>query len=108
MNDEQDRDPERPETLRIALERPIELNKGRYDALDLREPTVGEMLRAEGHLRKGVTVEAMRLRDIHLVAAVSGWPVAAVERLPVSKMEQATEFLLAFAERTPTAETAAD
>jgi hypothetical protein len=91
----------RPQTLTIELAKPIEFQKGAYQALALREPTVGEMRKADGQCRNSVNMETLRLRDIHLVAMVSGWPVPAVEMMPISKLEEASKFLLGFIETGP-------
>lgn len=93
--------PARAPTLTLTIDPPIELQRGRYDTLELREPTAKQMLNAEAHLRRGVNMESVRLREIELVAAVSGWPKPAVELLPISKLVEAADFLLGFSQAGP-------
>ncbi len=85
-----------PETLVFNLKKPIEFQKGKYDQLILREPTARQMLDAEGHMRRGINPETVRLRDIHLIAAVSGWPVPVAEQLPVSVLVRGAKYLMDF------------
>lgn len=83
----------------ITLATPVTLLREERDTLALREPTAQQIMQAEGHMRKGVTAASLRLRDIHLVAAVAGWPVPAVQALPISRLNEAATYLLGFSMR---------
>ena len=64
--------------------------------LELREPTTGEVEEAQRKL--GATVNAATLREsqIHLVSLVSEMPRFMINALPISKLDQASRYLLGF------------
>ena len=63
--------------------------------IELREPTTGEVEEAQ---RKLTVVNAATLREsqIHLVCLVSELPRFVVNALPISKLDQASRYLLGF------------
>ncbi len=75
--------------LTIQIEPPIESAGGKYDELRLREPLIGQWAKAETH--RGATAQF-----IALISAVSGWPAPAVHLLPVSKFNEAVDYLAGF------------
>lgn len=81
---------EQPESLVIELDKPISYNGGSYDRLELREPTVGEVSRA---LKKGPADLDIAMV---LIVAVSGAPPAVVEKLPITVVARASDYLKGF------------
>jgi hypothetical protein len=94
-----DETPARPDTLVIDIDPAIPHKGGTYSQLPLREPRVGEVRKAEGQMRNGINSESIRNYNIHLVSFVSNWPVIAVEMLPISKLNEAVQYLEGFIER---------
>ena len=91
------------ETITIALRKPVSLGEGAkaisYDHLDLREPTAGELARADA---AGSNVAMV----IALISLVSGTPKSAVEKLCQRDFQEAADFFGHFApasSRTPEA-----
>jgi hypothetical protein len=82
--------------LVIEISPALSFKGGAYDQLRLHEPSVGQVRKAEGSLRNGIHAESLRVYHINLIAAVSGWPVPAVEMMPVTKMNEAANFLARF------------
>jgi hypothetical protein len=75
-----------------------------YETLVLVEPRAGEMRVANGHVRTGVNLQTVYVRNAHLISLVSKrggqfWPVTAVEMLTDSQFTEAADFLLGFSER---------
>ena len=66
-----------------------------WGSMTLRSPTVGQMRPAKALLRKP-SLEALFRSDELLITSVSGWPKAAVLRLPVSRYVEAAGYLNAF------------
>jgi len=92
---------ELPAELIIKLDPAIELKGAKYDELKLREPRASEVRQAEGHLRSSVNVESMRRYQLALISAVTGWNLAVVECLPISKVREASDYLQRFIEGGP-------
>jgi Phage tail assembly chaperone proteins, E, or 41 or 14 len=90
-----------PPTLTIELAPPIEHDGGRYEALVLREPTTGDVLLGDMQLRNGTTHENLRQRQIHIIHRVAGVPVPLVQKLPISKFNQAWVYVSAFLDAGP-------
>lgn len=66
-----------------------------WDSMSLRSPTVGQMRPSKALLKKP-SLEALFRSDELLITAVSGWPKAAVLRLPISRYVEAAGYLNAF------------
>ena len=62
----------------------------------LREPTGAEVRAAEGHLRKGISAEAIRMYQMALIQKVSGVSQQVIDAMPISKITLAAEYLQAF------------
>ena len=69
-----------------------------YSEISLAEPTVGMRRKAESALRTGATSANARQYQLILVAQASGIPFAAVEKFPVSALNDAEAFLRGFIE----------
>lgn len=85
-----------PPTLTIPIDPPVAFEGREYGQIILREPRAGQVRQADEQVRGGVTMAAMRTREHHLVASVSGLPFPVVERLPVSRVTLAMEYLNRF------------
>lgn len=80
-------------TLTIELANPVEFANATYDKLELREPTAGEMV-------KSLTQTGLA-STIALISLVSGVPRGAVEKMPISEVLKADDFLSLFTRRGP-------
>ena len=87
---------EQPDQLTIEIAPPISFRGGSYSEMSLREPSVLEVYQAEQLLRGGVNVATLRQYQMALVSKVSGWPEAAVQMLPIRKLDQAGAYVLGF------------
>ncbi|BAK83968.1 phage tail assembly protein [Komagataeibacter medellinensis] len=85
----------------IELETPINTKSGAcYTQLDLCEPTGGQVLNAEKHL-KGATIGPVDLRmySLTLVSQNAGIPFADIrDYFPISVINEATRYLQSFIE----------
>lgn len=77
-----------PPELVMQLPKPIELNGQVYEALTLREPTAGEM--------KAIRAKPVTDQQIYMVSLIAGIPEKAVERMPVSVIERAENYIAGF------------
>lgn len=82
--------------LVIELDAPVEVQKGAFHEMSLREPKVSERKRAEQYLSKGITAATSRAAEISLVTDVSEWPPAAVLKMPISAFAEAADYLAGF------------
>ena len=87
--------------LVIEFDPPLTFNQMSCERITLREPTGAEVRAAEGHLRKGITAEAIRLYQMSLIQKVSGVAQAVVDQMPVSKITLAAEYLQGFVNPSP-------
>ncbi len=101
MTDETEADDALPPELEITLDPPLVLKGATYESIKLREPKAFEVQQAEAHLAKSVNVESLRKYGVALVSRVSGIPEAVILQLPVSKLNEATEYLQNFVDRGP-------
>lgn len=74
----------------------IEHSGGKYDAIELREPKARELSKALGVMRGNTDSQSLVKFQIALVAAVSGVPEAAIEQMPISKLNEAFDYLQGF------------
>lgn len=79
-------------TLHIDLAQPVTLGQQTYAALDLREPTAGELMKFEQTLTKDGAVAGLIL----LIALIAGIPRPAVEKISVTDYRQAEAYLAGF------------
>jgi hypothetical protein len=99
-------DDEPPRTLDIEIDPPIVINDKTYDVIHLKEPTAFQVEDAEKEMASGMTVYTLRKYQIKLVANVSGIPHPIVQRIPISLVIKAFDFLQPFtASGRPTGET---
>lgn len=89
---------ELPPSKTITINPPIKHAGASYDAIVLREPTVGEVRKADKQLGPGITQETLRLRSIWLVSFVSGVPVPVLEQVGISTLNRAMAYLTPFLE----------
>lgn len=82
-----------PPSLLIELETPIKMGDKSYDALELREPKAGEVMKAQNELQS--TADTLKY-GVMLTSIVSGVPRNAIEQLPISKLMQAINYLMGF------------
>lgn len=89
--------------LDIALEPAIEHAGGTVAALHLREPTGREMREAERTLSDAISVESSSAFEIALIGAVSGLPEDVLNKLKISVMHRARQFVtgIRLGERRP-------
>ncbi|MCE2576025.1 phage tail assembly protein [Komagataeibacter sp. FNDCR2] len=88
-------------TLTIELDTPVESKNGSvYTELSLSEPTGGQVLNAEKHL-KGASISPadLRMYSFTLVSQNSGVPFSDIRDLfPISIINEATTYLQSFIE----------
>jgi len=82
--------------LTIRFDPPIQFQGMTCDQIELREPTAAEVRAAEGHLRKGMTPESIRMYQLTLIQKVSGKPQQVIDAMPISKVVLAAEYLQGF------------
>jgi hypothetical protein len=82
-----------PDELVIALRRPVEISGRSFTELRLREPTAGEM--------RLVRAKPTLDQQIFAVALISGIPEGAVERMPISVVTAAENYLAGFLNAAP-------
>ncbi len=90
--------PEPAGSMVIELDPPIEVGGGKWDRLILREPTAGEVMRAEAEMKGAVTADGVRRYQIALLSAVAGVDRRVIERLPISRLNEGWQFLAGFIE----------
>lgn len=83
-------------SLDIALEPAIEHAGGTVAALRLREPTGREMREAERTLSDAISVESSSAFEVALIGAVSGLPEDVLNKLKISVMHRARQFVTGF------------
>ena len=74
------------DTLTVTLGAPVSDGSKEYTEITLREPTVGEMVKATTNV-SGIQSTVL------LVSLVSGVPRAAIERVPMRKFAECSSFL---------------
>lgn len=78
---------------RIDFDPPLEFGGERRDFITLREPTIGDVMEAQKKGGGGAVAEAAAL-----IALVSGVRQSVVERMPIRKFKEASDFLAGFTE----------
>jgi hypothetical protein len=97
---------EEPRTLDIDLVDPIEVAGRTYTSLHLEEPTAQMVERAESELANNMSVHTLRKFQISLVSQGAKVPRAVVERMKISQVKAAADFLSSFTgSGPPTGET---
>ena len=86
----------RQDEWEFELSPPIAHGGGEFGSLHLREPAFGEVRKAEGHLRAGLRPQAIRSYQMWLVTHVSGAPFQVIQKMPVSRLNEAAVYLQGF------------
>jgi hypothetical protein len=89
-------DDDAPRTLDMVIDPPIEWNNNTYESLHLEEPTAQQVERAESELAGQVSMHTMRKYQIALVSQCSGLNRQVVERMRISQVREAADFLSTF------------
>lgn len=74
----------------------IEWNGGKYDAIELHEPTIRQLEKAYSELKAGTNIQTLTRFQIALICEVSGKPRQIIELMPVSKIRAAFNYLEGF------------
>jgi hypothetical protein len=85
-----------PRTLDIEIDPPIEANNKTWTSLHLEEPTAKMIELAEAELAGNMSVHALRKYQIALVSQGAKVPRAVVERMRISQVREAADFLSGF------------
>lgn len=80
------------ETKTITLRKAVQLGQQTIATLELREPTAAEIVLAQ----KEGALNGDMASNIVLIAAVSGVPKPAVEKMGIRDVEEASRFLAGF------------
>jgi hypothetical protein len=83
-------------TLTIHLDPPIEVNGRAYTELHLEEPTAQMVERAEAELAGNMSVHALRKYQIAFVSQGSKTPRAVIEKMRITQVKEAADFLSSF------------
>lgn len=86
-------------TRTVDLPEPVTFNNITYSQLDLRVPRIGELKKAQTHLKGNPDSDTRML--IVLVSLVTGMPEPAVEMIDFDVVMEAAEFLLGFMPTPP-------
>lgn len=90
-----DEDAECPESLILLFSPPIEAVNQTFSEMTLREPVVSERRKYKATESRGSFADFLQA-EIDLVSAISGWPMAAVLKMPISKFAKAADYLTGF------------
>ncbi|MFT9016411.1 MAG: phage tail assembly protein [Acetobacter sp.] len=88
-------DPDCPPSLVLVLSPAIEAVNTTFTDMTLREPVVAERRRFKATEGRGSVADFLQA-EIDLVGEVSGWPLAAVLKMPISRFAQAADYLTGF------------
>lgn len=91
----QDEEPECPESLILLFTPPIEAVNQSFSEMALREPVVSERRKYKATESRGSFADFLQA-EIDLVSAISGWPMAAVLKMPISKFAKGADYLTGF------------
>lgn len=90
-----DEQPSHEERLVIVADREIEAVKSLWREMILREPNVAERRAFKSAQAKGNVTAFMR-GEIQLVSSISGWPDAAILKMPISMFARAADYCAGF------------
>ncbi|MBV1823377.1 phage tail assembly protein [Komagataeibacter oboediens] len=90
-----DEEPDTSPSFSLIFPDPIEATGRTFSDMTLREPTVRERRIMKAAEARG-TPEAFLQAEISLVETVSGWPKAAVLKMPISRFAKAADYLTGF------------
>jgi hypothetical protein len=91
-----DRNDEPPRTLTIYIDPPVEDNGKSYTELRLEEPTARMIERAEAELAGNMSVHSLRKYQIALVSQGAQVPRSVVDKMRISQVREAADFLATF------------
>lgn len=91
----QDEEPECRESLILLFSPAIEAVNQSFSEMTLREPVVSERRKYKATESHGSFADFLQA-EIDLVSAISGWPLAAVMKMPISKFAKAADYLTGF------------
>ncbi|MFT8334682.1 MAG: phage tail assembly protein [Acetobacter orientalis] len=91
----EDEEPECPDSLTLTFSPAIDAVDQSFTEMSLHEPVVAQRRRYKATESKGNFADFIQAQ-INLVAAVSGWPLAAVLKMPISKFAKASDYLTGF------------
>ncbi|MCI2023607.1 MAG: phage tail assembly protein [Acetobacter fabarum] len=91
----QDEEPECPESLTLLFSPSIEAVNQSFSEMVLREPVVSERRKYKATESRGSFAGFLQA-EIDLVSAISGWPMAAVLKMPISKFAKGADYLTGF------------
>jgi hypothetical protein len=94
-------DDDLPRFLDIEIDPPVEWNGKTYSTLHLEEPTGQQIERAEAELAAVVNIHTLRKYQFAIVSQASGMPRQAVEKMRISQIKQAADFLTSFTSSGP-------
>jgi hypothetical protein len=80
------------DTKTIILKAPVELGSESYDRLELKEPTAAQMVKAQKETARNGNLAG----DILLIAEISGVPKPAVDKIGISAIVEAQQYLAGF------------
>jgi hypothetical protein len=84
-------------TLDLVLDPPIRMDDGReIDNLHLEEPTINEVIQAEGELIAGGHVQNVDKYRVALISQASKTPRTVINKMRVSQVYEAYNFLMGF------------
>lgn len=87
---------ELPRFLVIEIDPPIEWNGKTYAEMRLEEPTGQMIAKSEQELANGANFAALRAYQFALVSNCSGVPRQAIEKMRISQIQKAADFLSSF------------
>jgi hypothetical protein len=90
-----DEEPDCRDRLILVFSPEIEAVGQSFSEMSLREPVVSERRRYKASEGRGSFADFMQA-EIDLVAAISGWPLAAVLKMPISKFAVGSDYLTGF------------
>jgi hypothetical protein len=94
-------DDDLPRFLDIEIDPPVEWNGKTYSTMHLSEPTGVQIERAEAELAAVVNIHTLRKYQFAIVSQASGVPRQAVEKMRISQIKQAADFLTSFTTSGP-------
>lgn len=89
-------DDDLPRFLVFDIDPPIEWNGKTYSEMRLEEPTGQMIVKSEQELANGANFAALRNYQFALVSNCSGIPRQAIEKMRISQIQKAADFLSSF------------
>lgn len=91
----EDEEPECPDSFTLTFTPTIDAVNQSFAEMSLQEPVVAQRRSYKATESKGNFADFIQAQ-INLVVAVSGWPLAAVLKMPISKFAKASDYLTGF------------